>query len=139
MADFAGDFDGALAGALGALVKATKAAGRLPEDLGFHRTVDDGVDARLEQVSARVLAMGNTLWAAARGGPAAAAAIESVDDLADQSGGAGWRGGPGFRSVTDAVDALLEKIDVGLDEELKTSAHRMRTLAQQSAPVVTTV
>ncbi|KAJ2708828.1 exosome nuclease subunit, partial [Coemansia spiralis] len=138
MADFTGDFDGALAAALGALVKATKAAGRLPDDIAFHRTLDDSVDARLEQVSGRVLALGNGLWANARGSTAQAG-VESVDDLAEQKSSGEWGAGPGFRSVIDAVDMLLERIDIGLDEELKTTAHRMRTMAQQSAPVVTTV
>ncbi|KAJ1725539.1 exosome nuclease subunit, partial [Coemansia biformis] len=136
--DFTGNFDGALAAALGALVKATKAVGRLPEDIEFHRTVDDAADQRLSEVSERVLAMGNALCAGARAGPGPAE-IEGVDDIAEKGGDGAWGAAPGFRSVTDTVDTLLEKIDVGLDEVLKTAAHRMRSLAQQSAPVVTTV
>ncbi|KAJ2780954.1 exosome nuclease subunit [Coemansia javaensis] len=140
--DFVGDFDGALGGALAALVKATKAAGRLPEDIGFHRTVDDAVDQRLAGVGGAVLAMGNALWRAGAAGTGAGAgpAVESVDDVAERGGDGAWAAGPGFRAVVDAVDALLERIDVGLDEALKTTAHRMRALAaRQSAPVVTTV
>ncbi|KAJ2120028.1 exosome nuclease subunit [Coemansia sp. RSA 720] len=143
MADaFVENFDGSLAAAFSALVKATKAAGRLPSDIAFHRTLDESIDTRLSRTSDRMLHMGNTLWMQSRP-DSSSIAIDSIDDVAVEHDGR-WQTGPRFRPVIDAVDTLLEKIDIGLDEVLKTSAHKLRTAAsaqigKQSAPVVTTI
>ncbi|KAJ2320788.1 exosome nuclease subunit [Coemansia sp. RSA 2611] len=140
---FVENFDQSLAAAFGALVRATKAAGRLPADVAFHRTLDETVDRRLARTGERVLHAANALWMQGRGDPAAHA-IAGVDDVAVTHDGA-WQTAPGFRAVVDAVDTLLERIDVGLDAVLKTDAHRHRTSAAakrvgaQSAPLVTTV
>ncbi|KAJ2824111.1 exosome nuclease subunit, partial [Coemansia erecta] len=139
---FVQDFDASLATAFAALVKATKVAGRLPADIAFHRTLDETIDQRLTRTSDRVLSMGNTLWMRSRPDPSSVP-IDSVDDVAIEQRGK-WQTGPGFRPVIDAVDSLLEKIDVGLDEVLKTTAYQLRSAAtaqigKQSAPVVTTV
>ncbi|KAI9476985.1 ribonuclease H-like domain-containing protein, partial [Coemansia mojavensis] len=143
MEAFVENFDSALAGAFGALVKATKVAGRLPSDVAFHRTLDESVDQRLSRTSDRVLDMGNTLWTRAQPDPSLLP-IDSIDDVALEQPPGQWQFAPGFRPVVDAIDTLLEKIDVGLDEVLKTSAHHMRSQAarqmgRQSAPLVTTV
>ncbi|KAJ2129409.1 exosome nuclease subunit, partial [Coemansia sp. RSA 678] len=134
---FVENFDGSLAAAFSALVKATKAAGRLPNDIAFHRTLDESIDKRLSRTSDRMLRMGNTLWMQSRP-DSSSIAIESIDDVAVEHDGR-WQTGPRFRPVIDAVDTLLEKIDIGLDEVLKTSAHKLRTAAtaqigKQSAP-----
>ncbi|KAJ2454334.1 exosome nuclease subunit [Coemansia sp. RSA 2336] len=143
MEGFIGNFDSSLAGAFGALVKATKVAGKLPNDIAFHRTLDESIDQRLARTSDRVLDMGNTLWTRAQPDPSLLP-IDSIDDVALEQPQGQWQFAPGFRPVVDAIDTLLEKIDVGLDEVLKTSAHHMRTQAakqmgKQSAPLVTTV
>ncbi|KAJ2836172.1 exosome nuclease subunit [Coemansia erecta] len=139
---FVENFDGSLAAAFSALVKATKAAGRLPNDIAFHRTLDESIDKRLSRTSDRMLRMGNALWMQSRP-DSSSIAIDSIDDVAVEHDGR-WQTGPRFRPVIDAVDTLLEKIDIGLDEVLKTSAHKLRTAAtaqmgKQSAPVVTTI
>ncbi|KAJ2500524.1 exosome nuclease subunit [Coemansia sp. RSA 1972] len=139
---FVENFDSSLAAAFSALVKATKAAGRLPNDIAFHRTLDESIDKRLNRTSDRMLHMGNTLWMQSRP-DSSSIAIDSIDDVAVDHNGQ-WQTGPRFRPVIDAVDTLLEKIDIGLDEVLKTSAHKLRTAAsaqmgKQSAPVVTTI
>ncbi|KAJ2168390.1 exosome nuclease subunit [Coemansia sp. RSA 562] len=139
---FVENFDGSLAAAFSALVKATKAAGRLPNDIAFHRTLDESIDKRLSRTSDRMLRMGNALWMQSRP-DSSSIGIDSIDDVAVEHDGR-WQTGPRFRPVIDAVDTLLEKIDIGLDEVLKTSAHKLRTAAtaqmgKQSAPVVTTI
>ncbi|KAJ2851801.1 exosome nuclease subunit [Coemansia brasiliensis] len=143
MDEFVGNFDSSLAAAFGALVGATKVAGKLPSDIAFHRALDESVDQRLAQTSERVLGMGNALWTRAQPG-AAQVPIDSIDDVALRQADGRWQLAPGFRPVVDAIDTLLEKIDVGLDEVLKTAAHQMRAQASgqmggQSAPLVTTV
>ncbi|KAJ2157138.1 exosome nuclease subunit [Coemansia sp. RSA 552] len=135
MADFIGKFDQSLAAAFGALVQATKAAGKLPEDIGFHRTLDEGLDTRLEGISQRVLRAAQKLYET----PGESLEIDGVEDVAVNEEGA-WKAGPGFRPAVEAVDTLLERVDVGLDEVLKTSAHRMRESAtRQSQATVTRV
>ncbi|KAI8325161.1 hypothetical protein GQ54DRAFT_295614 [Martensiomyces pterosporus] len=144
--DFATDFDGSLSTAFGALVKATKIAGKLPTDISFHRTLDETIDAKLERTSKRTLHMANKLWTKAKADPTSMA-VDTPDDIAIRNDEGSWEMGPGFRPVVDAVDTLLERIDVGLDEVLKNPVHQMRTAAsekaaavgKQSAPVVTTV
>ncbi|KAJ1818575.1 exosome nuclease subunit, partial [Coemansia sp. RSA 2675] len=135
---FVDNFDASIATAFGALVKATKAAGRLGDDIAFHRTLDESVDARLEQASQRTLAMANHLWMTSRAD--ASQAVSSADDIAARNGEGQWAGGPQFGAVMDAVDTLLERIDVGLDALAKNSAHQLRTsVGAQSAAVVTSV
>ncbi|KAJ1795947.1 exosome nuclease subunit [Coemansia sp. RSA 2399] len=144
--DFVGDFDSSVAGAYAALMKATKAANRLPSDVSFHRTLDEQVDQKLERASRITLGMANTLWKNTYTEPVALA-VESVDDIASQSAEGKWEIGPGFRAIVDSIDTLLEKIDVGIDEVLKNPAHHMRSAAskregpvgEQSAPMVTAV
>ncbi|KAJ2724758.1 exosome nuclease subunit [Coemansia sp. Benny D115] len=138
--DFAADFDARVKQAFGALVGATKAAARLPADLSFHRTLDEDVDQRLEATGAQTLKLANILWRKAHADPTVPA-VESVDDLALQAAQGGWQAAPGFRPVVEAVDTLLEKIDVGLDEVLRRPAHRLRAQAgaAQAAPRLTSV
>ncbi|KAJ2325618.1 hypothetical protein IWW51_002693, partial [Coemansia sp. RSA 2702] len=94
---FVENFDQSLAAAFGALVRATKAAGRLPADVAFHRTLDETVDRRLARTGERVLHAANALWMQGRGDPAARA-IAGVDDVAVTHDGA-WQTAPGFRAV----------------------------------------
>ncbi|KAJ2080835.1 exosome nuclease subunit, partial [Coemansia sp. RSA 988] len=130
MADFTSDFEGSLAGAFAALVRATKAAGRLPEDIGFHRTLDEDVDVRLMGVSDRVMQMAQQLQSGGRAGDGIEAV--AVDDVALQ-GSEGWAAGPAFRKAVDSVDTLLERIDAGLEGGRRAAA------AGQGAVVSTTV
>ncbi|KAJ2441872.1 exosome nuclease subunit [Coemansia sp. RSA 2424] len=82
--------------------------------------------------------MANQLWMASRA--STSAAITAADDIAMRDSSGGWTGGPQFNAVTDAVDTLLEHIDVGLDALAKNSAHQLRTsVGTQSAAVVTSV
>ncbi|KAJ2221157.1 exosome nuclease subunit, partial [Coemansia sp. RSA 485] len=139
--DFTSDFDGSLKAAFGALMAATKAANRLPNDISFHRTLDEAIDSRLERSGRKALGMANRLWTKSRNS-AADAEIESIDDIAIRTSSGTWEAAPGFRTVVDAVDTLLEKIDVGLDEVLRRPAHNMRVTAsvgKQSAPIMTSV
>ncbi|KAJ2890565.1 exosome nuclease subunit, partial [Coemansia aciculifera] len=142
---FVDNFDASIAAAFGALVKATKAAGRLGDDIAFHRTLDESVDTRLAQASQRTLSMANQLWTTISRTPAdaSASAISSADDIAQQTAAGTWTSGPQFSLVTDAVDTLLERIDMGLDAVSKTPAHHLRStqsaVGMQSAAVVTSV
>ncbi|KAJ2612303.1 exosome nuclease subunit [Coemansia sp. RSA 1804] len=151
---FAETFDATVAAAYAALLKATRAANRLPSDIKFHRTVDEALDRKLEASERKTLAMANTLWSrSARsggGGGGEEALVESVDDVAARSGGDGgaWAAGPGFGAAVDAVDALLERIDAGIDEIERRPAHALRASAAaagdggvgaQSAAVVAAV
>ncbi|KAJ2812790.1 exosome nuclease subunit [Coemansia furcata] len=134
---FVDNFDAAIATAFGALVKATKAAGRLGDDIAFHRTLDESIDQRLEQASQRTLAMANHLWMTSRADTSQP--ITAADDIALSTDGS-WGSGPQFGQVIDAVDTLLERIDVGLDELAKNSAHQLRSsVGTQSAAVMTSV
>ncbi|KAJ2614825.1 exosome nuclease subunit [Coemansia sp. RSA 1365] len=130
MVDFTTDFEASLAGAFAALVKATKAAGRLPEDIGFYRTLDEDVDARLERVSGQVIQMAQQL----QGGGCTSDDVEivAVDDVAVQ-GSEGWAAGSAFRKAVDSVDTLLERIDAGLSGGRQTGA------AERGAAITTTV
>ncbi|KAJ2864499.1 exosome nuclease subunit [Coemansia aciculifera] len=134
---FVDNFDASIATAFGALVKATKAAGRLGDDIAYHRTLDESVDTRLEQASQRTLSMANHLWMTSRAD--SSLPITAADDIAINTEGQ-WTSGPQFSAVIDAVDTLLERIDVGLDELAKNSAHQLRnSVGAQSAAVVTSV
>ncbi|KAJ2053392.1 exosome nuclease subunit, partial [Coemansia sp. S16] len=134
---FVDNFDASIAAAFGALVKATKAAGRLGDDIAYHRTLDESVDTRLEQASQRTLTMANHLWMTSRADTSLP--ITAADDIAILTEGQ-WTSGPQFSAVIDAVDTLLERIDVGLDELAKNSAHQLRnSVGAQSAAVVTSV
>ncbi|KAJ2882861.1 exosome nuclease subunit [Coemansia asiatica] len=137
VADFSRDFDGSVKAAFGALMAATKAANRLPSDISFHRTLDETIDTRLKHSGQKALDLANKLWTKARSN-AADLEISSIDDIAMYTDGQ-WDAAPGFRTVVDAVDSLLEKIDVGLDEVLQRPAHNIRANALQGAPVVTSV
>ncbi|KAJ2003970.1 exosome nuclease subunit [Coemansia thaxteri] len=152
--DFIGAFDSSVAVAFGALVKATKAVGKLGDDIAFHRTLDESIDTRLAAASQRTLDMANRLWMTSRVNNGRALAIEAAEDIAIRGELVGnneqkWVAGPQFGAVVDAVDTLLERIDVGLDELAKNSAHQLRTAASaaaaanavgtQSAAVVTSV
>ncbi|KAJ2062702.1 exosome nuclease subunit [Coemansia sp. S146] len=134
---FVDNFDASIATAFGALVKATKAAGRLGDDIAYHRTLDESVDTRLEQASQRTLSIANHLWMTSRAD--SSLPITAADDIAINTEGQ-WTSGPQFSAVIDAVDTLLERIDVGLDELAKNSAHQLRnSVGAQSAAVVTSV
>ncbi|KAJ1734276.1 exosome nuclease subunit, partial [Coemansia sp. Benny D160-2] len=137
---FVKTFDGTVAAAYAALLKATRAANRLPGDIKFHRTVDEALDRKLEASERKTLAMANTLWRSSGGSEAAA--VESVDDVAGGRDGGAWAAGPGFGAAVDAIDALLERIDAGIDEIERRPAHALRASAgvgAQSAAVVTAV
>ncbi|KAJ1887561.1 exosome nuclease subunit, partial [Kickxella alabastrina] len=137
--DCSTDFESNVKSAFGALMAATKAAARLPNDISFHRTLDEDIDARLDRTGQRTLALANTLWTKARSDPSLSE-IESTDDIALRTSSGQWEAAPGFRAVVEAVDTLLEKIDVGLDEVLRRPAHRLRAaVGTQSAPMVTSV
>ncbi|KAJ2691697.1 exosome nuclease subunit [Coemansia sp. RSA 1285] len=139
---FVKTFDATVAAAYAALLKATRAANRLPGDIKFHRTVDEALDRKLEASERKTLQMANTLWSRSSGG-SEAAPVESVDDVAARRDGGAWAAGPGFGAAADAVDALLERIDAGIDEIERRPAHALRASAggvgAQSAAVVTAV
>ncbi|ORX71878.1 hypothetical protein DL89DRAFT_282071 [Linderina pennispora] len=132
--DFAQDFDAGIKAAFDSLAKATKAARRLPDDVDFHRALDEQLDAKIANISQRTLSLANALWA-----PTGSSRIQNIEDIAVK-GEKGWEMGPGFRSVVDTVDTLLEKIDVGLDEVLRTPAHGFRSsVGAQSTPMIAAV
>ncbi|KAJ2559939.1 exosome nuclease subunit [Coemansia sp. RSA 1933] len=142
--DFVANFDSNIAAAYAALMKATKAANRLPSDIGFHRTLDEQVDSKVERATQITLEMANKLWRNTYSEEPGMEAIESVDDIAAKDTEDRWVIGPGFRAIVDSIDTLLEKIDVGIDEVLKNPAHLIRTAAtsqmgEHSAPLVTSV
>ncbi|KAI9504769.1 ribonuclease H-like domain-containing protein [Coemansia spiralis] len=128
--DFVASFDSSLAAAYSALMKATKTASKLPVDINFHRALDEQIDQKLTAVSHTVLNTANQLWRNPH-----QTEIESVDDIALKKGDA-WEAAPGFLGVVDAVDTILEKIDVGLDEVLKRPAHHLRASAHESTVAV---
>ncbi|KAJ2665566.1 exosome nuclease subunit [Coemansia sp. RSA 1200] len=149
--DIVKTFDTTVAAAYAALLKATRAANRLPSDIKFHRTVDEALDRKLEVSGQKTLEMANTLWRrmGASGGNGERG-VESVDDVAARGSEEGaWVAGPGFRAAVDAVDSLLERIDAGIDEIERRPAHALRASAAakadgavvgaQSAAVVTAV
>ncbi|KAJ1666760.1 exosome nuclease subunit [Coemansia sp. RSA 1813] len=145
--DFVANFDSSVAAAYAALLKATKAANRLPSDISFYRTLDEQVDRKVEHTSQVTLDMANTLWKNTYSEEPRSLAVETVDDIASKGSEGNWVIGPGFRAIVDSIDTLLEKIDVGIDEVLKNPAHHIRSAAskppvvvgEQSAPMVTAV
>ncbi|KAJ1718610.1 exosome nuclease subunit, partial [Coemansia erecta] len=129
------EFGSNVKAAYAALMAATKAAGRLPSDLSFHRTLDETLDAQLARTSATALRLANALWTPVHTPPARN--LASIDDVAMQQPqqADGWTAAPGFSRVVDGIDTLLERIDVGLDEVLRRPAHGQRQQTVASAPV----
>ncbi|CDO75141.1 hypothetical protein BN946_scf184639.g3 [Trametes cinnabarina] len=99
----------------GAALRATRAALGLPADIPFHRSVHPEFAQELDQCSERVLSIANKLLTLSSTASSAASArgkgkarLESQDDVVDR-----------FHSlVVDAMDQLLERADIGLDEFL---------------------
>ncbi|KAI0739418.1 hypothetical protein C8Q80DRAFT_1198600 [Daedaleopsis nitida] len=99
----------------GAALKATRAAVFLPADIPFHRSVHPDFAEEVDQCSARVLSLTNkllqlssTLNASNNPRGKGKARLEVQDDVVDN-----------FHSlVVDAMDQLLERADIGLDEFL---------------------
>jgi hypothetical protein len=86
-----------------AALKALKAAaGALPADIDFHRTLDSEYAAALDATAARVLAMTNSLLAyaeGAAGGAKGKSRLRDKDDVLDR-----------FHAVVvDAMDGMLEQ------------------------------
>ncbi|EMD39730.1 hypothetical protein CERSUDRAFT_112032 [Gelatoporia subvermispora B] len=102
------DYNAALQGAA---LTATRHAAAFPADLAFHRSMDRPLARALDAASARVLALTNRLvglahTAQASGKGKGKEKIESEDDVVDR-----------FHSlVVDAMDQLLERADICLDE-----------------------
>lgn len=90
-----------------ALLSATRTTSQISsEDLNFQRSLDPSLGTALDEQSARLLALSNSLLkSAASISELEAPILEDVEDI-DNS----WRG------VVDVVDSLLEKADTCLDE-----------------------
>ncbi|KAH9939788.1 ribonuclease H-like domain-containing protein [Epithele typhae] len=95
-----------------AALKATRAAVSFPTDVPFHRSIHPEFAKEVDACSSRVLSLANQLIALsatssnARG--KGKARLDSQDDVVDD-----------FRSlVVDAMDLVLERADMGLDEAL---------------------
>ncbi|RDX45737.1 hypothetical protein OH76DRAFT_1407731 [Lentinus brumalis] len=99
----------------GSALKATRAAVSLPADIPFHRSVHPDFAKEVDRCSARVLSLTNkllhlssTVNASASARAKGKARLEAQDDVVDN-----------FHSlVVDAMDTLLERADIGLDEFL---------------------
>ncbi|KAJ1846963.1 exosome nuclease subunit, partial [Coemansia sp. RSA 2703] len=118
------DFESSVKAAYAALMAATKAAGRLPSDLSFHRTLDETLDTHLAATSTRTLRLANALWTPVTNPPGRK--LGGIDDVAQQHEQGAWAAAPGFSRVVGSIDTLLERIDVGLDEVLRRPAHAQR-------------
>ncbi|EIN12508.1 hypothetical protein PUNSTDRAFT_97267 [Punctularia strigosozonata HHB-11173 SS5] len=101
-------------GAQTAALKAIKSSmAALPQDVGFHRSVDAGYADAIDVCSGRVLGLINKMLALATsadpsGARKGKARAESGEDLVDR-----------FQAVAvDAMDQLLERADMNLDEFL---------------------
>ncbi|KAJ1675836.1 exosome nuclease subunit [Spiromyces aspiralis] len=142
--------------AYAAMVAATKAVNRLPGDLDFYRTMDSEFSEQLDQLSVRVLGQANRLWS--RSTPDMVEPITELDDVVDtvalaeaetagtaaptssKDDGQQDNTGAGFRRVIDAVDGLLERVDIGIEEIRGTRKPSEQTSGiMQSKPMVTTV
>ncbi|EPQ54765.1 hypothetical protein GLOTRDRAFT_77494 [Gloeophyllum trabeum ATCC 11539] len=98
-------------------LKATKLAAALPSDVSFHRSIDSEFANDLDICSAKVLSLTNALLNMASYGESSKAGgsrgkgklkLESQDDVVDS-----------FDSlVVDAMDHLLERADMSLDQYL---------------------
>ncbi|KAF9936813.1 exosome nuclease subunit [Mortierella alpina] len=117
------DFEAWQGALFSTLVKATKAANAIPAgDVSFYRTLDRAFAVNMDDASNATLELCNGLLQQA-GGPEGEVLNDS-DDFKDR-----------FHLITDAVDNLLEKVDVALDE-MKSPKKKGNALVPQSAPVV---
>ena len=138
--------------AYGSMIAATKAANQLPSDLEFYRTLEPELGEHIDNLSERILGKANSLWT--RSTPDSAQPITELDDVVDivtlnaeaaekaseDDQTTGENTGAGFRRVIDAVDGLLEKIDIGIEEAkgIRKPASTENKIVQ-SDPVVITV
>ncbi|KAJ1916947.1 exosome nuclease subunit [Mycoemilia scoparia] len=150
--EIAGNVEEYLKKAYVAMVTATKAANQLPNDLEFYKTLQPELGDQIDNISKSVLDTANKLWS--RSTHDAADPIVELDDIVDtvalkeeedekqanpeiQGNG---NAGPGFRRVIDAVDGLLERIDIGIEEiNGLRKPKESETTVSQSEAVVTTV
>lgn len=105
--DIANDFAGFQGDLQTALVATTRKISHITaQDIEFHRSLDSSVSSQLDRQNARLLALSERLLANAAGADAVGRPrlpdVEAIDTH--------WRG------VVDAVDSLLEKADISLDE-----------------------
>ncbi|GJE91818.1 Exosome complex exonuclease rrp6 [Phanerochaete sordida] len=97
----------------GSALKATRNAVFLPQDLGFYRSLDRGIAKEVDACSSRVLSLTNRLLDLVSTGDSSSSRSKGKarlehDDLTDN-----------FRSsVVDAMDQLLERADICMDEFL---------------------
>ncbi|KAG0200226.1 exosome nuclease subunit [Mortierella sp. GBA30] len=118
------DFEAWQSALFSTLVKATKAANAIPaNDVAFYRTLDRTFAANMDDASNATLELCNNLLLQA-GGPEGQVLGDS-DDIKDR-----------FDIVVDAVDNMLEKVDVALDEMRSPRKKGGSALVPQSAPVV---
>lgn len=90
-----------------ALISTTRTSGQISsEDLGFQRALNPELGARLDEQSARLLALSKDLLkSAASISELRAPVLEDQEDVENN-----------WRNVVDVIDSLLEKTDTSLDE-----------------------
>ncbi|KAG0266773.1 exosome nuclease subunit [Actinomortierella ambigua] len=118
------DIDGWQKKLFGALVIATKAANAIPpRDVLFYKSLDKDFAANMTDASVASLALCNNLLVQASG--PGGEKIKDGEEMIDR-----------FDIITEVVDNLLEKVDVGI-EEIKNPNKKKNSIAQ-SAPIVAT-
>ncbi|KAI8049471.1 ribonuclease H-like domain-containing protein [Syncephalis plumigaleata] len=120
-ADITDDFEGYANNLFGSLVQAVQQANTLPasDDLSFYRMLNRPLGTTLDTCSGDILDLCNTLLQYVGRPPSDP--FEEVEDVRER-----------FGDVVDAVDSLLEKADVCIDEMAgRTNA---RVAITQSAP-----
>lgn len=90
-----------------ALISSTRTSSQISsEDLSFQRSLNPELGIRLDEQSARLLALSNDLLkSAASISDLRAPVLEDQEDVENN-----------WRSVVDVLDSLLEKTDTSLDE-----------------------
>ncbi|KAG0238407.1 exosome nuclease subunit [Actinomortierella wolfii] len=108
----------------GALVIATKAANAIPpRDVQFYKSLDKDFAANMTDASTASLALINGLLAQTSG--PSGEKIKDTEEMTDR-----------FDIITEVVDNLLEKVDVGIDE-IK-NPNKKKNALPKSAPIIAT-
>ncbi|KAG0351954.1 hypothetical protein BC939DRAFT_415295 [Gamsiella multidivaricata] len=117
------DFETWQTSLFGILVKATRAANAIPaSDVSFYKTLDHSFAENMNDASTATLDLCNGLLRQAAGHQTEQ--LKDGDDVADR-----------YDIIVDAVDNMLEKVDVALDE-MKAPRKKGAPAIPQSTPIV---